>query len=118
MAILSAIPAGLYFLAELVFFSTFVHCRVSLRHTLSRRLSHQATLLSPINCLIYLFSKIPSRLYCDVEDFSGINLLFENWRLIRNEALALNESAKIAASDALDDIGLTRFFAPDGGAII
>lgn len=110
MAIFNAIPAGLYFLAAFVFCGTLVHYRSRVRHTYSRQLIDHSTLLAPINCLIYLFSKIPARPYRDIKDFPEINLLRENWRLIRNEALALNENAKIAASDALDDIGFNSFF--------
>jgi beta-hydroxylase len=110
MAILSSIPSGLYFLGVFLFCGVLVHFRGRVRHRLLRQLFDHSTFLAPINCFIYLFSKIPARPYCDVQDFPEMEILRNNYQLIRDEALALNADAKIAASDALDDIGFNSFF--------
>ena len=43
-------------------------------------------------------------------DFPEVELLRNNWQVIREEALALNDGAKITASDDLDDVGFNSFF--------
>ncbi|MFO6378074.1 lipid A hydroxylase LpxO, partial [Pseudomonas aeruginosa] len=39
----------------------YVHFRGRVRHKLSRQLSDHSSFLAPINCLMYLFSKVPNR---------------------------------------------------------
>jgi beta-hydroxylase len=110
MAVLNAIPSGFYALALFVFCGALVHFRGRVRHKFSRQLFDHSTLLAPINCFLYLFSKIPARPYCDVKEFPAVELLRSNWEVIREEALALNDKAKISASAELDDIGFNSFF--------
>lgn len=110
MATLSAVPTGLFFLAIFLICGVLVHFRGRVRHKFVRQLFDHSTFLAPVNCFIYLFSKIPARPYCNVQDFPAVDVLRNNWQIIREEALALNEQAKISASDALDDIGFNSFF--------
>jgi beta-hydroxylase len=110
MATLSYIPSGFYYIALFIFCGTLVHFRGRVRHKFSRQLFDHSTLLAPVNCFIYLFSKIPSRPYCAVSDFPELAILRTNWQLIRSEAMALQGQEKIAASEALDDIGFNSFF--------
>lgn len=110
MAILSSIPTGFYLLLLYFICAVLVHFRGRVRHSFVRQLSDHSSFLAPVNCIIYFFSKIPARPYCEVKDFPDVALLRNNWQVIRDEALALNDKAKIAASDALDDIGFNSFF--------
>jgi beta-hydroxylase len=63
---------------------------------------------------VYLFSAVPSRPSLDLADFPALAPLREHWREIRDEAPALNEGARIAASQAYDDAGFNSFFALQG----
>ena len=103
-------PPGVIALAIIVACGTYVHFRGAVRHRFARQLSDHSTLLAPINCVSYLFSKLPSQPYHPVETFPELKVLKENWKIIRDEALALNEDNKICASDKHDDVGFNSFF--------
>jgi beta-hydroxylase len=110
MALFEAIPSGFYIIFIFLVCGTLVHYRGRVRFKFSRQLFDHSTLLSPINCLLYFFSKLPARPYHPVSEFPELSVLRDNWQSIRDEALALNDQNKIAASDALDDIGFNSFF--------
>lgn len=110
MAILDSIPVGIYFLVLFAGCSAVVHYRGKVRHPFLRQLSDHSSILAPVNCFLYLFSKMPGRPYGDVAEFPEVELLRNNWQVIREEALALNDGAKITASDDLDDVGFNSFF--------
>ncbi len=38
----------------------YVHVRGKVRHKLSRQLSDHSSFLAPLNCFMYLFSKVPN----------------------------------------------------------
>ena len=101
----------------LVVFAIFVVCGIYVQHRgvvqhekLSRKLTDHANIFAPINCLFYGFSKVPNSPYLNVENFPQLQVLEDNWQLIRDEALALDNQAQIKASDRLDDIGFNSFF--------
>jgi beta-hydroxylase len=101
----------------LTIFGIFVLCRIyvqsrgQVRHAhFIRRLTDHANLLAPINCLFYACSREKNAPYLDARKFPALKLLQENWTLIRDEALQLNEAAHIKASADLDDLGFNSFF--------
>jgi len=80
-------------------------------HTrVSRRLTDHCNLLGPINCLFYAFSKVENRPFIDTAQFPELEILREHWQIIREEAIRLNSSEAIKASEKLDDIGFNSFF--------
>lgn len=101
----------------IVVFALFVGCafyvqlRGKVRHQkLTRRLTDHSNLMAPLNCLFYLFSAVKNKPYLDLQDFPQLNIIQENWQVIRDEALELNRVAEIKASDELDDLGFNSFF--------
>lgn len=110
MAFFSAIPTGLYVLLLFIACGTYVHFRGKVRHGFFRQMSDHSTVLAPVNCLLYLFSKLPAKPYHPVSQFPELALLRDNWQIIRDEALALDNQNRISASQALDDIGFNSFF--------
>lgn len=77
---------------------------------LSRRFTDYANFLAPINCLFYAFSKQKNAPYIDVSHFPELKILQENWQMIRDEAINLNQATHIKASADLDDLGFNSFF--------
>lgn len=88
----------------------YVHFRGKVRHKPLRQMSDHSTFMAPINCFIYLFSKLPSTPYHDVGVFPELQLLADNWRNIRDEALALDSAQKIVAAEGNSDAGFNSFF--------
>lgn len=102
---------GIWLLTAFVLCAVYVQMRGRVRHAgLGRKISDHANLFAPINCLFYWTSAVRSDPYAAVDQFPELRTLQENWETIRDEALALNDSARIAASDRLDDIGFNSFF--------
>ena len=88
----------------------YVHLRGRVRHKLRRQLSDHSTFLAPINCFLYLFSKLPSRPYLSPSDFPDLSPLQEHWEEIRQEAHTLMQAGAIKRSDQYDDVGFNSFF--------
>ncbi len=88
----------------------YIHYRGKVRFSFQRQITDHSVFLAPMNCLFYLFSKYPNKPYIEVDKFKELNVLKENWQTIRDEALALDEAAKIQASDRLDDVGFQSLF--------
>lgn len=102
---------GFFILVVFVLCAIYAQMRGAVRYeAVKRRFTDYANLLAPINCLFYLFSKHKNTAYIDVELFPELKTLQENWQLIRDEAINLNQSANIKASDDLDDLGFNSFF--------
>jgi beta-hydroxylase len=102
---------GLAILALFVCCAIYVQRRGKVRHKLfTRNITDHANFLAPINCLFYLFSKPKNQPFLDLNDFPELKLLQDNWQLIRDEALNLNQAAQIKASDKLDDLSFNSFF--------
>lgn len=102
---------GFAILAIFVICSIYVQTRGQERHELiRRRITDHANVFSPLNCLFYAFSKVPTTPYVDAAQFPELDILKDNWTVIRDEARALNEKGAIKASDDLDDIGFNSFF--------
>ena len=103
-------PAGVIALLIFVISGIYVHFRGKVRHKPLRQMSDHSTFMAPVNCLIYLFSKLPSRPYHPVSAFPELSLLQENWQAIREEALQLDQQQQIVASMNYDDAGFNSFF--------
>jgi beta-hydroxylase len=102
---------GLIVLAIFIVCAIYVQNRGNVQHEYFRRkLSDHANFLAPLNCLFYLFGKDRNQVYIDPKDFPELKILQDNWEMIRDEALNLNDSAQIKASADLDDLGFNSFF--------
>lgn len=102
---------GLIVLVVFILCAVYVQQRGAVRHEqFSRKLTDHANFLAPINCLFYLFNKGRNQVYIDPADFPELKILQDNWQLIRDEALNLNNAAAIKASTDLDDLGFNSFF--------
>lgn len=103
-------PAGLIAFGVFVLSGLYVHFRGKVRHKPLRQLSDHSSFMAPVNCFIYLFSKLPSRPYHSVDVFPELKLLSDNWKKIRDEALALDERQQIVATEGHEDAGFNSFF--------
>lgn len=91
--------------------STFyIHRRGALKHKFQRQLLDHSTFFAPINCLMYASSKVENTPYIKQEHFPELQLLKDNWQLIRDEALALTDQDLIKKSDKYNDAGFNSFF--------
>ncbi|MBV8603730.1 MAG: aspartyl/asparaginyl beta-hydroxylase domain-containing protein [Pelomonas sp.] len=97
-------------LAAFALATVYVHFRGHARLGFWRQLSDHSTLMAPINCLMYLFSKTPATPYLPLADFPELERLTAHWREIRVEAEALYASGDIKASARYDDAGFNSFF--------
>src|SRR5450830_51207 len=89
----------------------FVHFRGKARLPFFRQIFDHSSFVSPLNIFIYLFSKVPTTTaYLPLSDFKGLQLLQDNWEMIRDEALALEQLDKIKAAEKNDDAGFNSFF--------
>ena len=88
----------------------YVHLRGRVRHKLGRQLSDHSTFLAPINCFLYLFSKLPGRPFLSPSDFPDLSPLQEHWEEIRQEGQNLMKAGAIKRSDQYNDVGFNSFF--------
>jgi beta-hydroxylase len=91
----------------------FVHFRgkPQARLPFFRQVFDHSSVVSPINILMLLFSKVPTTSpYVQVDEFKGMQLLQDNWQVIRDEALNLDRLEKIKAAEKNDDAGFNSFF--------
>ncbi len=66
--------------------------------------------MAPINVFMYIFSKIPTTPYININEYPEIKYLIENWKIIRDEALFLHNEGNITDAKDNDDIGFNSFF--------
>jgi beta-hydroxylase len=60
---------------------------------------------------MYVFSRVPTnQAYLPLSDFKGLQLIQDNWQMIRDEALSLENLDKIKAAEKNDDAGFNSFF--------
>ena len=96
----------------LLFFTTasYTHFRGRVRLKLRRQIGDHSTLMAPYNTLMYLFSAVPPTPYIDVRDFPELDVLRQQWQMIREEALRLFDEGYIRAAERNNDIGFNTFF--------
>lgn len=88
----------------------FVHFRGRARLPLLRQMVNYSALFTPYNSLMYLFSSTPSRPYLQRQDFPELDLLRDNWQVIRDEAMALFNEGHIRAALHDNEAGFGSFF--------
>jgi beta-hydroxylase len=88
----------------------FVHLRGRSRFKLVRAMTDFTVLLAPVNVVMYLFSRTPRSVYIDPQHFPELKVLQDNWQLIRDEAMRLNDEGYIRAAAGYTDIGFNSFF--------
>jgi beta-hydroxylase len=88
----------------------FVHFRGRVRHTLVKQLSDHSTVMAPYNSLMYLFSAVPAKPILDPRILPELDVLRANWKVIRDEALALLDEGHIRAATGHNDLGFNSFF--------
>ena len=100
----AAIIIGVFLLS--VFYA---HSRGVEKQTLSRQLFDHSTFMAPINMFMTGFSTLPAKQpYFPADDFPELRQLTENWQVIREEALRLQDHIKAAQTN--NDAGFNTFF--------
>ena len=90
----------------------FVHFRGRVRHRFVKQLTDHSTFVAPYNTLMYAFSAVPwwRKPYIDPRTLPELDLLRDNWQVIRDEALALADDGHIRAAAKKNDLGFDSFF--------
>ncbi len=102
---LTIIIIGIFIVATIV-----VHFRGKLRLKPHKQLLDHSTFFAPVNCVMYASSKVPNKPYIDLEQFPELKVIQDNWEIIRDEALSLQNSEQIKSSDKYNDAGFNSFF--------
>ncbi|MEJ5064737.1 lipid A hydroxylase LpxO [Erwinia sp. MYb375] len=88
----------------------YVHWRGKVRYGFWRQLADHSTFVAPLNCFMYLFSRIPTTPFLSPHHFPELAELRDNWQSIRDEGEALLASEQVKASDRYNDAGFNSFF--------
>lgn len=88
----------------------YVHLRGQARLPLLRQLVNHSAIFAPYNALMYLFSSVPSKPYLDRERFPELDVLKDNWEVIREEALRLFDEGYIRSALKDNEAGFGSFF--------
>ena len=88
----------------------YAHLRGTVRFGIVRALTDFTVLIAPVNALMYLFSRTPRSAYIDQKDFPELELLHQNWEIIRDEAMALADEGQIRAASSYNELGFNSFF--------
>ncbi len=88
----------------------YVHLRGKARLPVLRQFVNHSALFAPYNTLMYLFSGVPSRPYLDRSKFPELDVLKDNWQVIRDEAMHLFDEGYIRAAEKNNDAGFGSFF--------
>ncbi|SQC91336.1 Uncharacterised protein [Cedecea neteri] len=70
----------------------YVHYRGRVRFRFWRQLSDHSTFTAPLNGFMYLFSRVPNTPYLTPETFPELTTLRENWEVIRDEGMHLQQN--------------------------
>jgi beta-hydroxylase len=88
----------------------FVAFRGRARLSFTRQVTDHSTFLAPYNVLMYWFSAVPNRPVLPAASIPDLAILRNNWKVIREEAVALFDRGGIKAADAYNDMGFNSFF--------
>ncbi len=88
----------------------YVHLRGKARLPVLRQFVNHSALFAPYNALMYLFSAVPSKPYLDRNKFPELDVLRDNWQVIREEAMHLFDEGYIRAAEKNNDAGFGSFF--------
>jgi beta-hydroxylase len=97
-------------LAALIASVIYVQLRGRVRLGFWRQLSDHSTFMAPINCFMYLFSRVPNQAFLPLESFPELKKLQANWEAVRAEGERLYGAGDIKASDKFNDAGFQSFF--------
>ncbi|MEO5595802.1 MAG: aspartyl/asparaginyl beta-hydroxylase domain-containing protein [Lysobacteraceae bacterium] len=106
----TALAIKLGILALFVLSALIVHLRGRVRLPFHRQVFNHSTLLAPYNVLAYLFSAVPRTPILPVRDFTALEPLQANWKIIRDEALSLFDAGHIRAAEKNNDASFNSFF--------
>jgi len=109
-ALLELVSPKLLILYAFAASGAYVHYRGRERHGFVRQLTDHSTFMAPYNVLMYAFSAVPNRPFVDVNRFPELKKLADNWHVMRDEALALQDSGHIRAANGYTDLGFNSFF--------
>ncbi|RWW91197.1 hypothetical protein BHE74_00001071 [Ensete ventricosum] len=105
-----SLAAKLSVLALFIGSTLYVHLRGKARLPLLRQFVNHSALFAPYNALMYLFSAVPSKPYLDRSKFPELDVLKDNWEVIREEAMHLFDEGYIRAAEKNNDAGFGSFF--------
>ena len=88
----------------------YIHFRGVVRYSPIRQAMTHTNLIAPYNAFIYITSLIPNKPIVSKADLSELNILKENWQIIREEALSLAEQGSITDSTGVNDLAFNSFF--------
>ncbi|HTK00369.1 MAG TPA: lipid A hydroxylase LpxO [Bordetella sp.] len=86
------------------------HYRGRVRLAWSRVFLDHSVLLAPVNAFMVLASRVPTTPYVSTREIPELQVLQDNWEIIRDEALQMAEMRRIKAAERHDDIGFNSFF--------
>ena len=79
----------------------YIRSRNKTLFSFRRQLTDIATFMTPFNLPAYLLSKVPLQSHYDADQFPELSVIEDNWKDIRDEALALYNAGHIAIKDDL-----------------
>lgn len=94
-------PIILATLAAYIFCIVFLRVRNKSTFDLKRQLTDFSTFMVPFNLPAYWLSRVPTSARVDKSHFPELQLIEDNWQVIRDEALALYQGGQIKAKDDL-----------------
>jgi beta-hydroxylase len=94
----------------LVASATAIHLRGRVRLKFARQLTDHSTFVAPYNAFAYIASKAPAGPFVDAAGFPELALITRNWRVIRDEGLALMDEGMVREATGHNDIGFHTFF--------
>jgi beta-hydroxylase len=86
------------------------HYRSRVRAPWPRVFFDHSVLFAPINAFMVLVSRVPTTPYLSPCKIPQLQILQDNWQIIRDEALHLTELQRIKAAEQHNDIGFNSFF--------
>lgn len=87
----------------------YAHSRGIEKQKLSRQLFDHSTFMAPINMFMTGFSRLPPKQpFFDTAAFPELQKITDNWQVIREEALRLQDHIKAAQTN--NDAGFNTFF--------
>src|ERR1700744_3279670 len=91
------------FLYTLILSTIIVHYRGKVRYKFFRQLTDHSTFMAPINIPMYALSGVENKPYINTAKFPQLDTLLNNWEIIRDEALRLQQEELIKCSDTYND---------------
>ncbi|MEL7147734.1 MAG: aspartyl/asparaginyl beta-hydroxylase domain-containing protein [Bacteroidota bacterium] len=101
---------GFWLITFFAICGTYVHFRGKRKQGFFRQLFDHSTFMAPVNMLMYLFSKAPNTPYLSLNTVPELQMIQDNWEVLRDEALALENANKIKSSTKYNDAGFNSFF--------